>query len=569
MLHILQTTLRDRLTTMTAAVSVLIGVLLSSAMSTSAASALTNTISLTPSDDTYVSQAVPDSNFGNELQLLNNNTSGQVQRSYLKFNVTGIPAGAIISNATLRLTANAASSATANVKALTNNVWSESTLTYANAPAYSTTTISNGTPAPIVAGPVDFNVSSYIKSNGVWSLVITQSQATQTSWASRESMTPPQLSITYNAASTSPTVQMTSPANSAIVSGMQTVSAQASDSSGIANVQFQLDGVNLGVPVTVAPYSLQWNTTLAADGPHSLTAVALNNTNMSSTSTAIPVNVNNTRTTGGADPIIAAAGDIACEASAIKSATTCHQLETSRLLGGVSNVLALGDTQYNSGAYSDFITQYDPSWGQYKSITKPVPGNHEGTTASGYYQYFGSLAGVAGKGWYSYDIGTWHILAINSNLCALYGCTAGSEQEQWVKADLAAHPTACTLAYWHQPRWASGSTLADNPYMSTIYADLYNGGADVLLAGHNHAYERFYPMDPAGTRNDTFGIQEIIVGTGGRNHGGNTPLRANSVLRNDTAFGVMKMTLHPNSYDWQFVPESGVSFTDSGTRACH
>ncbi len=269
-----------------------------------------------------------------------------------------------------------------------------------------------------------------------------------------------------------------------------------------------------------------------------------------------------------ADPVIAAAGDIACAAGYTVTPITCHHQQTSNLLPGAQAVLPLGDLQYNSGAYSDFIASYDPTWGRFKSISHPVPGNHEGS-ASGYFKYWGSQAGTAGKGWYSYNVGSWHILAINSQQCSQTGCGAGSEQEKWVKADLAANPKACTLAYWHQPRWASGSANGDNAYMSTIYTDLYNSNADVVLAGHNHAYERFAPMNPSGARDNARGIQEIIAGTGGEDHAGSAALRANSLVRNSKTFGVLKLTLHAGSYNWNFQPEAGATFTDSGSRACH
>jgi hypothetical protein len=270
-----------------------------------------------------------------------------------------------------------------------------------------------------------------------------------------------------------------------------------------------------------------------------------------------------------ADPVIAAGGDIAC-ASNVATSTTCRQLYTSDILvaGGIDAVAPLGDLQYESGTLSAFQTYYDPTWGRVKSITHPAVGNHEyGTSgASGYYTYFGSAAGDPSKGYYSYDLGAWHVVVLNSQ-CSAVACNAGSPQEQWLRADLAAHPNVCTLAYWHHPRFSSGTTHGSNMTYQPFWQALYDYGADVVMNGHEHNYERFAPQSPTGVA-DPNGIREFVAGTGGKGHYGfGTPI-ANSQVRNSTTFGVLKLTLHATSYDWQFVPEAGATFTDSGTAAC-
>jgi acid phosphatase type 7 len=275
----------------------------------------------------------------------------------------------------------------------------------------------------------------------------------------------------------------------------------------------------------------------------------------------------------GHDPVIAAAGDIAC-ASSTATASECHQQGTSNLLanGGFDAVLDLGDNQYDVGALSAYQTFYGPTWGRVKAITRPAPGNHEYGTAnaSGYYSYFGSAAGDPSKGYYSYDLGTWHVAALNSNCANVGGCGTGSPEEQWLQADLAAHSSAsCTLAYWHHPRFSSGTTHGSDPTYTAFWQALYEGGADVVLVGHEHNYERFAPQTATGMADAANGIREFVVGTGGRSHYGfGTPI-ANSQVRNSTTFGILKLTLHPSSYDWQFVPEAGATFTDSGTTTCH
>jgi hypothetical protein len=215
-----------------------------------------------------------------------------------------------------------------------------------------------------------------------------------------------------------------------------------------------------------------------------------------------------------------------------------------------------------------------------KNITHPVPGNHEYAlsggldcdptgSASGYFQYFGALAGQVGAGYYSFEVGAWHIVALNSNCSAVGGCGVGSPEETWLKADLAAHPTSCTLAYWHYPRFSSG--LSGNAFVSTTSAfwnDLSSGGADVVVNGHDHDYERFAPQTPGGQL-AAAGIREFIVGTGGKSHDNVVAVQANSEVRDSTAFGVLRLVLHPTSYDWTFLPTSGGSFTDSGSTPCH
>ena len=270
-------------------------------------------------------------------------------------------------------------------------------------------------------------------------------------------------------------------------------------------------------------------------------------------------------------------GDIACDPTlsgfnnGVGTPTTCEQLATSDLAvnKGYAAVLGLGDLQYQMGAYSAFIGSYDLSWGRVKSITKPAPGNHEYETtgASGYYKYFGAAAGDPSKGYYSYDVGTWHLVALNSN-CGVVSCSKGSAQETWLRADLAAHPAACTLVYWHHPMYSSGEH-GDNPSVAALYQAAYDGGVDVALAGHDHDYERFAPQNPAGQVDTAKGIREFVAGTGGKSHYAITTVHANSQVHNDNTFGVLELTLHTDSYDWKFHPIAGATFTDSGTQRCH
>jgi acid phosphatase type 7 len=277
------------------------------------------------------------------------------------------------------------------------------------------------------------------------------------------------------------------------------------------------------------------------------------------------------RATAASDPVIAAAGDIACGIGSKVTATACHQTATSNMLlgAGLAAVLPLGDLQYERGAPDAFAAAYDPSWGRVKSITRPVPGNHEYGTAgaSGYFSYFGSAAGTAGQGYYSYDVGSWHMIALNSN-CGSAHCGPGSAQLNWLQSDLATHESTCTLAYWHHPHFSSGPH-GDGGTSAYFWAALHDGGADVVLNGHDHDYERFAPQNEYGEADPAYGLREFVVGTGGRSHYQFSSIKPNSEVRNADTFGVLLLTLHKTSYSWRFAPEPGKTFTDSGTANCH
>jgi len=261
------------------------------------------------------------------------------------------------------------------------------------------------------------------------------------------------------------------------------------------------------------------------------------------------------------DPILVGAGDIANSGSG--DTATAALISA---LPSTSTVFAAGDNAYDSGTLAEYNTYYAPTWGQFKSRTIPAPGNHEYNTsgASGYFDYFGALAGPNRNGWFSKDLGNWHIVSLNSEVNA----AAGSPQETWLRQDLAASTKPCTLAMWHSPLFTSGSHAPDSA-VKPLFQALYDYNADVVVTGHNHNYERFAPMDPNGTLDNTRGIREFVNGAGGAGHYNFTSIAANSQVRNSDTLGVLKLTLHSNSYDFQFIPEAGKTFTDSGTTACH
>lgn len=259
--------------------------------------------------------------------------------------------------------------------------------------------------------------------------------------------------------------------------------------------------------------------------------------------------------------VFVGAGDIA-------ACTTSGDEATANLLDGIAGtVFTLGDNVYDSGTATEFTNCYHPTWGRHKARTKPTPGNHDYVTAgaAGYYGYFGASFGSSTTGYYSYDLGNWHIVALNSSIAR----EAGSAQEQWLRADLAASTKTCTLAYWHHPRFSSGSGHGNDTSVQPLWQALYDANADVILSGHDHDYERFAPQTPTGVADATRGIREFIVGTGGRSHYGLGTLKANSQVFNGDTHGVLKLTLSAGSYAWQFVPVAGGTFTDSGTGSCH
>lgn len=260
------------------------------------------------------------------------------------------------------------------------------------------------------------------------------------------------------------------------------------------------------------------------------------------------------------DPVLVGAGDIG-------SCISLGDEATASLVDNIEGtVFTIGDNVYAHGTAFQFDVCYGLSWGRFRERTFPAVGNHDyGTSgASAYFHYFGERAGDPTKGYYSYDLGAWHIIVLNSFLPV----DAGSAQEQWLRADLAAHPTVCTAAYWHIPRFSSGLKHGSNVGMSPLWQALYDSGADVVINGHEHNYERFALQDPQGNLDPARGIREFVVGTGGNSHHTlGTPI-ANSEVGNDESYGVLKLTLHPTSYTWEFVPGAGSSFTDSGSAPC-
>ncbi len=261
--------------------------------------------------------------------------------------------------------------------------------------------------------------------------------------------------------------------------------------------------------------------------------------------------------------ILVGAGDIA-------DSTTKGDSLTANLLDSIAGtVFTLGDNAYPMGTSSDYTKWYAPTWGRHLARTRPVPGNHEYTSsgvAPGYFGYYGAAAGDPAKGYYSYNLGDWHIIALNGEL----DVSPTSAQVQWLRTDLALYSKRCTLAYWHEPRFVSGVNTTSNPKYQTLWDTLYQYGADVVVNGHKHSYERLAPQNPAALLDTVYGIREFVVGTGGTGlDGGSPPPVLNSQVRNTTTWGVLKLTLNSGGYTWQFIPVAGQTFADAGSGLCH
>lgn len=262
---------------------------------------------------------------------------------------------------------------------------------------------------------------------------------------------------------------------------------------------------------------------------------------------------------------VVAAGDI------VDCGNLAGSEATAKLIDKIpGTVLALGDLAYPNGSGDNFHC-YEKTWGRFKARTRPAPGNHEYHTpgAAAYFKYFGDSVGTPGHGYYSFNLGSWHIISLDSQCEQIGGCQTGSPEELWLREDLRQNSSACILAYWHIPRFSSGDEHGDSPAMADFWKDLYVAGADIVLGGHDHDYERFAPQTPGAAADPLLGIREFVVGTGGKSQRGFQTPSPNSEVRSNKTFGVLRLTLHAGGYDWKFIPIAGGAFTDSGSGQCH
>lgn len=361
------------------------------------------------------------------------------------------------------------------------------------------------------------------------------------------------------------------------------------DITGATSSTYKITSTDVGTTLRVA--------VTASNAAGSATATSTQTSPVAAAATPSPGPTPSPAPTSSSDPVIAAAGDISCDPldpnfnGGAGMNGDCEDRSVANLLTGqnLAALLPVGDVQYDCGPLAAFQQAYDKTWGRFKSISHPVVGNHEfgteaeysgqphttcdsvpGQPAAGYYSYWGALAGDPSKGYYSYDIGSWHLIALNStcNQGPNVGCVAGSPQEQWLRNDLATHSNYCTLAYWHIPRFTSGS-VGNNANYQAFWDDLYNAKADVIVNAHAHVYERFALQSPA-EQPDANGIREFIAGTGGSDHHLQLgTVQPTSQVRDTSTYGVLELTLHSTGYDWRFIPNTPQGFTDSGSGSCH
>lgn len=267
-------------------------------------------------------------------------------------------------------------------------------------------------------------------------------------------------------------------------------------------------------------------------------------------------------------PVVVGAGDIACNFVS-DNKNECRQKETAEIVEKINPdiVLALGDLQYPDGSINNINNYYNKTWGKFKDITFPTVGNHEYTDndANGYFEYFGLRAGEKGKGYYSFDLGDWHIISLNSN-CWVTGCSKGSMQEKWLRQDLEKNNSKCTLVFWHHPLFTNAGHEGDKN-VKDLWEVLMDYKTEIVLNGHDHVYERFARQDANGIKTEN-GIREFVVGTGGRNLYDFKTNSSNLEAKNSGSFGVLKLVLEKDFYSWEFVPTEPDGFRDRGKDFC-
>lgn len=447
-----------------------------------------------------------------------------VRVSYLRFKVPAPPTGEEIVGATLRLAAKTAANCAPGVEVLlsASTTWGESTITWKNQPGVTGSALASATWT--TTGYKDFDVSEAVTGRGPISFVVRHvpgcDPTGEAVFNSREAAADrPEL-----------VVETATPAP-------EPACADGIDNDGDGRIDHPAD-------------------------PGCTSTTDADETDPPTTETKT----------------LAAAGDVVCSPDRRdfdgSNPSDCQHRATAALLAGADAVAPLGDLQYPDGRLEYFMQAYDPSWGVYASKTYPVPGNHEYNIAGaqGYFDYWtskGRPTGVSGQGYYSYDLGGWHVIALNSSRsCSEVPCAEGSPQNNWLETDLAATTKSCILAYWHHPRFNSGSGHGDAPATAPLWDDLYAARADVVLSGHEHNYQRYAKQDPAA-RAVSNGIRQFVVGSGGSRL---TPMGIedpNFEYGNGDDFGVLKLTLASTSYSWQFVNIAGTVLDSGGPVPCN
>jgi PKD repeat protein len=535
-----------------------VAITLAAMLLTSSPPALTSaeaTTTVLATADGYVRSAKPTSNYASATDIRVRSAS-DTYTGYVQFTVDGLTAAP--SRVVLRLFVTDASPDGGAVWPVTSS-WSEATLTASTAPTYSGPALGD-LPRASLGSWVEADVTQAVTGNGTYSFAIGPQSGNSVLYSSREGANPPQLVISGAGTPPPPPAAPVASFSATPTSGTAPLAVTFTDTSTGTPTSWAWDFDNDGTTDSTAQNPTH---TYSSAGTYS---VRLTVGNAGGNDTLTRTDLISATTPPPPDPgaaVLVGAGDIAKCTSTVDEATAA-------LVEAIPGaVFTAGDNVYENGTATEFANCYDPSWGRFRSRTRPTVGNHEyGTTgASGYFGYFGAAAGEAGKGYYSYDVGSWHIVALNSE-CSIVSCAAGSVQEQWLRADLAAHPTACTMAIFHRPLFSSASTSGATA-VRPLWQALYDANAELIVNGHAHVYERYAPQRPDGTLDLQRGIRQFTIGTGGVAHAGAGTLKPNNEVFENVSYGVMKFTLRAGGYDWQFIPIPGDTLNDAGSGTCH
>jgi hypothetical protein len=511
--------------------------------------------------DARVLEANPTTNYGS-LSRLDVDSPGE--QSHLRFNVSGV-SGAV-QRATLRLFVRNGSS---NGPSLyqTSAAWTEAAITWNNRPPATSGAIADVGTA--TAGTwSEYDLTGQVTGNGTHDFVLLPDGSDGVQYDSREGASPPQLVLeigdggSVNAPPVAADDVATTPANTAVNINVAANDTDPDGNLAPTSATTTCTGCTTpanGALVNNGDGTFRYTPNTDFTGTDSFTYQICDTLSACDTAT---VTITTTPPGGTQSQVFVGAGDIA-DCSRTSDDATAQLLDT---IPGT--VFTIGDNAYPSGAAASFTNCYGPTWGRQKARTHPTVGDNDYDTpgAAPYFSYFGAAAGDPARGYYSYDLGAWHIIHLNSECSEVGGCRPSSPQGQWLRADLAANPRACILALHHEPLFSSKGGDSD---LRDFWDPLYAAGADVVLSGHRHNYERFARQDPAGVSDPQRGIRQFVVGTGGSKLSSfGSTIAANSQVRNDRTHGVLKLTLHPTSYDWEFVPIAGQTFTDAGSASC-
>jgi len=536
-------------------------VIVASTLSLGAPEAAADVATITPVADSRVLQSNPTANSGTVTRL---DVDSPGEQSYLRFNVTGVTG--TVQTATLRLFVRNSSSNAPSLY-VTSNTWTETGITWNNRPAASGSAIADVANAGSGTWS-EYDLTGDITGNGTYNFVLLPDGSDGIQYDSREGGSPPQLVLSSggggptNAPPVAGDDSATSPAGAPVTVNVAANDVDPDGNLDPASATTACTGCTTptnGALTNHANGTFTYAPTTGFTGTDNFTYQICDTLDACDTAT---VTVTITPAGGGGE-VFVGAGDIGdCDRTGDDA--------TANLLDNIpGTVFTIGDNANPSGSVADYANCWGPTWGRHQARVRPSLGDNDyesSSTAAPYFANFGASAGAAPGGYYSYDLGTWHIIHLNSNCSRIGGCRASSPQGQWLQADLAANQRACILAIHHEPLFSSKGGDSD---MRDFWTPLYAAGADVVLSGHRHNYERFAPQTPTGIVDPVRGIRQFVVGTGGSKLSKfGSSVAANSQVRNDSTHGVIRFILHPTSYEWQFVPIAGQTFTDSGSATC-